>query len=126
MKIEDAPKYPELLKKAEAMINQHEAVMDTMMIKINGEFIGYQPELAQGHKKQYVEVKKERLEEVRKAFEQAEKFLKDNNIEMMICFVSLKKGGAVVMVSENAVKKYKTEVFNKLQEIEDKYNAKVS
>lgn len=126
MKIEDAPKYPELLKKAEAMINQHEAVMDTMMVKINGEFIGYQPELAQGHKKQYVEVKKERLEEVRKAFDQAEKFLQENNIEMMICFVSLKEGGAVVLVSDNAVKKYKTEVFDKLQEIEDKYNAKVS
>ena len=115
-------KYQELLKKAEAIINEHEAFMDTMLVQISGEFIGYQPKLAQGRKKKYAEVKKERLEEIHVAFETAEKFLKKNGVELMLCFVSLKEGGTAILISGDAAHKYRTEIFDKLQEMEKQYN----
>lgn len=38
MKIEDGPKISGITEKSRSLINQHDAVMDTMRFKINGEF----------------------------------------------------------------------------------------
>ena len=83
------------IKEAEGTINKHNCAVDTMLIAVGNNYYGYQP---------HPQPKK--------------------NIDLLVCFVALKDGGATVFVAQEAVNR-RPDVFNELKRMEE-HHAKIS
>ncbi|MBE6446517.1 MAG: hypothetical protein E7021_03855 [Alphaproteobacteria bacterium] len=111
------------IKKAADIINSHNGVVDTMLVAKGKDFYGYQP-YPQPKKEPASKVPKERMEELSHAFEEAQKALTKEKVELLVCFVSLKEGGVAVFVAQKAVDR-RLSVFEELKKMEE-HHAKIS
>jgi hypothetical protein len=111
------------IKEAAGTINEHNCAVDTMLIAVGEKYYGYQPQ-PQPKKKKYCQVADKRLEELSHTFNEVHDGLAKEDIELLVCFVALKDGGATVFVSQEAVNR-RLDVFNELKKMEEQY-AKIS
>ena len=111
------------IKEAAGTINKHNCAVDTMLIAVGNNFYGYQP-YPQPKKKKYCQVADKRLEELSHTFNEVHDALAKENIDLLVCFVALKDGGATVFVSQEAVNR-RLDVFNELKKMEEQH-AKIS
>ena len=111
------------IKEAAGTINKHNCAVDTMLIAVGEKYYGYQPQ-PQPKKKKYCQVADKRLEELSHTFNEVHDGLAKEDIELLVCFVALKDGGATVFVSQEAVNR-RLDVFNELKKMEEQH-AKIS
>ena len=111
------------IKKAAGILNAHKCAVDTMLVAVGDKYYGYQP-YPQPKKKALCEVPGKRLEELSHAFEEAHDTLTKENVELLVCFVSLEEGGASAFVAQEAVNR-RMEVFKELEKMEENH-AKIS
>ena len=111
------------VKKAAGTINEHNCAVDTMLIAVGEKYYGYQPQ-PQPKKKKYCQVADKRLEELSHTFNEVHDALAKEDIDLLVCFVALKDGGATVFVSQEAVNR-RLDVFNELKKMEEQH-AKIS
>lgn len=111
------------IKEAAGTINEHNCAVDTMLIAVGEKYYGYQPQ-PQPKKKKYCQVADKRLEELSHTFNEVHDGLAKEDIELLVCFVALKDGGATVFVSQEAVNR-RLDVFNELKKMEEQH-AKIS
>ncbi len=111
------------IKSAVEIINGHNCAVDTMLVAVNNEYYGYQP-YPQPEKKHANEVPDERLKELGQAFEEAEAALAKDNVELLVCFISLNEGSATIFVAQEAVNR-RLEIFKELKKMEE-HHAKIS
>ena len=111
------------IKAAAGTINEHNCAVDTMLIAVGEKYYGYQPQ-PQPKKKKYCQVADKRLEELSHTFNEVHDGLAKEDIELLVCFVALKDGGATVYVAQEAVNR-RLDVFNELKKMEEQH-AKIS
>ena len=111
------------IKEAAGTINEHNCAVDTMLIAVGEKYYGYQPQ-PQPKKKKYCQVADKRLEELSHTFNEVHDGLAKEDIELLVCFVALKDGGATVFVAQEAVNR-RLDVFNELKKMEEQH-AKIS
>ena len=119
----DDIQYQNKMKMAAEAINKHNCEVDTMLIAVGENYYGYQPK-PQPKKKKYCQVADKRLEELSHTFNEVHDALAKENIDLLVCFVALKDGGATVFVSQEAVNR-RLDVFNELKKMEEQH-AKIS
>lgn len=120
----EVPEYLQVkIKSAAGIINGHNCAVDTMLVAVNNEYYGYQP-YPQPEKKHANEVPNERLTELSKAFDEAQAALAKENVELLVCFVSLNEGSATIFVAQEAINR-RLEIFKELEKME-KHHAKIS
>ena len=118
------------IKTIASMFDQERAFIDTAIFRINGEFYGYQP-YEQKYKKKYESISNQRLDKIRELlvdFENklnAEKIdfenkLNAEKIDLLLCYVSVEEGGAIINFGSEAVK-MKDFVMQELQELEERH-----
>lgn len=111
------------IKTIASMFDKERAFVDTAIFRINGEFYGYQP-YEQKYKKKYESITEHRLEKIRKLLLEFEEKLKAEGIDLLLCYVSVEEGGAIINFGSEAVK-MKDFVMQELQELEERH-AKIS
>lgn len=111
------------IKEAAGTINKHNCAVDTMLIAVGNNYYGYQPP-PQPKKKKYCQVTDKRLEELSHTFNEIHDALAKENIDLLVCFVALKDGGATVFVAQEAVNR-RLDVFNELKKMKEQH-AKIS
>ena len=116
-------KYINKMKMIAETINKHNCAVDTMLIAVGNNYYKYQPQ-PQPKKKKYCQVADKRLEELSHTFNEVHDALAKENIDLLVCFVALKDGGATVFVSQEAVNR-RLDVFNELKKMEEQH-AKIS
>lgn len=94
-----------------------------MLIAVGNNYYGYQPH-PQPKKKKYCQVTDKRLEELSHTFNEVHDALAKENIDLLVCFVALKDGGATVFVAQEAINR-RLDVFNELKKMEEQH-AKIS
>ena len=107
------------IKTIATMFDKERAFIDTAVFRINGEFYGYQP-YEQKYKKKYESISEQRLNKIRSLLVEFEKKLKDEKIDLLLCYVSVEEGGAIINFGAEAVK-MKDFVMNELQELEKRH-----
>lgn len=107
------------IKTIASMFDKERAFIDTAVFRINGEFYGYQP-YEQKYKKKYDGLANQRLEKIRKLLLEFEKKLKADGIDLLLCYVSVEEGGAIINFGSEAVK-MKDFVMDELQELEKRH-----
>ena len=107
------------IKTIASMFDQERAFIDTAIFRINGEFFGYQP-YEQKYKKKYESISNQRLEKIRKLLLEFEEKLKAEGIDLLLCYVSVEEGGAIINFGAEAVK-MKDFVMQELQELEERH-----
>ena len=107
------------IKTIATMFDKERAFIDTAVFRINGEFYGYQP-YEQKYKKKYESISEQRLDKIRGLLVEFEKKLKDDKIDLLLCYVSVEEGGAIINFGAEAVK-MKDFVMNELQELEKRH-----
>ena len=107
------------IKTIASMFDQERAFIDTAIFRINGEFYGYQP-YEQKYKKKYESISNQRLEKIRKLLLEFEEKLKAEGIDLLLCYVSVEEGGAIINFGSEAVK-MKDFVMQELQELEERH-----
>lgn len=107
------------IKTIASMFDKERAFIDTAVFRINGEFFGYQP-YEQKYKKKYESISNQRLEKIRKLLLEFEKKLKAEGIDLLLCYVSVEEGGAIINFGAEAVK-MKDFVMDELQELEKRH-----
>ena len=107
------------IKTIATMFDKERAFIDTAVFRINGEFYGYQP-YEQKYKKKYESISEQRLDKIRSLLVEFEKKLKDEKIDLLLCYVSVEEGGAIINFGAEAVK-MKDFVMNELQELEKRH-----
>ena len=112
-------KYITKIKEIASMFDKEKAFVDTAVFRINGEFYGYQP-YEQKYKKKYESIPNSRLEKIRGLLLEFEENLKKDGIDLLLCYVSVEKGGAIINVGSEAVK-MKGFVMEELQELEKRH-----
>ena len=116
-------RYITKIKEIASIFDKEKAFVDTAVFRINGEFYGYQP-YEQKYKKKYESISNQRLEKIRKLLLEFEEKLKAEGIDLLLCYVSVEEGGAIINFSSEAVK-MKDFVMQELQELEERH-AKIS
>ena len=106
-----------------AAINSLNCVVHTMIFSIGKNDYGYQPHPGP-KKRKYCEIPKPRLTECGQIFHEAHDALKKEGIELLICLMSLKEGGVMTYVSEEAAKR-RLDIFKEIEKMEKCY-AKIS
>ena len=112
-------KYLSKIKTAAQLIDKEKAFIDTAIFRINGEFYGYQP-YEQKYKKKYESIANHRLEKIRELLLEFEKKLKADGIDLLLCYVSVEEGGAIINFGSEAIK-MKDFVMQELKELEEKH-----
>mgnify|MGYP001608959981 CR=1 FL=1 len=112
-------KYITKIKEIASMFDKEKAFVDTAVFKINGEFYGYQP-YEQKYKKKYESIPNSRLEKIRGLLLEFEENLKKDGIDLLLCYVSVEEGGAIINFGSEAVK-MKDFVMEELQELEKRH-----
>ena len=107
------------IKTIASMFDKERAFIDTAVFRINGEFLGYQP-YEQKYKKKYESISNQRLEKIRKLLLEFEEKLKAEGIDLLLCYVSVEEGGAIINFGSEAVK-MKDFVMDELQELEKRH-----
>ena len=107
------------IKTIASMFDKERAFIDTAVFRINGEFFGYQP-YEQKYKKKYESISNQRLEKIRKLLLEFEEKLKAEGIDLLLCYVSVEEGGAIINFGAEAVK-MKDFVMDELQELEKRH-----
>lgn len=111
--------YISKIKDATKIFYKEKAFIDTAIFRINGEFYGYQP-YEQKYKKKYESIANHRLEKIRELLLEFEKKLKADGIDLLLCYVSVEEGGAIINFGSEAVK-MKDFVMQELQELEERH-----
>ncbi len=107
------------IKTIASMFDKERAFIDTAVFRINGEFYGYQP-YEQKYKKKYESISEQRLDKIRGLLVDFEKKLNAEKIDLLLCYVSVEEGGAIINFGAEAVK-MKDFVMNELQELEKRH-----
>ena len=107
------------IKTIVSMFDKERAFVDTAIFRINGELYGYQP-YEQKYKKKYESITENRLEKIRKLLLEFEEKLKAEGIDLLLCYVSVEEGGAIINFGAEAVK-MKDFVMQELQELEERH-----
>ena len=107
------------IKTIATMFDKERAFIDTAVFRINGEFYGYQP-YEQKYKKKYESISEQRLDKIRSLLVEFEKKLKDEKIDLLLCYVSVEEGGAIINFGSEAIK-MKDFVMQELKELEEKH-----
>ena len=107
------------IKTIASMFDKERAFIDTAVFRINGEFFGYQP-YEQKYKKKYESISNQRLDKIRSLLVDFEKKLNAEKIDLLLCYVSVEEGGAIINFGAEAVK-MKDFVMEELQELEKKH-----
>ena len=107
------------IKRIASMFDKERAFIDTAVFRINGEFFGYQP-YEQKYKKKYESILNQRLEKIRKLLLEFEEKLNAEGIDLILCYVSVEEGGAIINFGAEAVK-MKDFVMDELQELEKRH-----
>ena len=116
-------KYLAKIKTAAQLIDKEKAFVDTAVFKINGDYYGYQT-FEQKYKKKYTTVAEDRLEKIRKRIIEFEEKLKADGIDLMVCFISMEEGGAIINIGQEGFKAREL-IMQELKELEERH-AKVS
>ncbi len=111
------------IKKAEGDLAKEGLLIDTLIVKVEKDFFGYQP-IKQPRVTKIVQISEERRKELKKVFNKACKYLEKNNIQILVCFAALKEGSATIYITELGVK-LKEQTQQQLQKMEA-HHAKVS
>ena len=114
----------EKVKKAVHILNEHQCVVDTMLVAVDNKYYGYQPYPQPPKKPISKKISKKRLKELNRAFDKAQKTLEKDHVELLVCFASLNEGGASVFVAQDAVDR-RLDVFKELEKMEEQH-AKIS
>ena len=101
------------------MFDHERAFIDTAIFRINGEFYGYQP-YEQKYKKKYESISNQRLDKIRELLVDFENKLNAEKIDLLLCYVSVEEGGAIINFGSEAVK-MKDFVMQELQELEERH-----
>ena len=109
-----------VVKKACEPINSLNAYVDTMVLKKGDEFFGFQPTESKSKKADHIKVADVRLKQLYDAFRETERQLNEAGITLLICFIGLNEGGAVIYASDDAVK-MKMDVMQELKNMERKH-----
>ncbi len=112
-------KYITKIKEIASMFDKEKAFVDTAVFRINGEFYGYQP-YEQKYKKKYESIPNSRLKKIRGLLLEFEENLKKDGIDLLLCYVSVEEGGAIINFGSEAVK-MKDFVMEELQELEKRH-----
>ncbi|MBR6663941.1 MAG: hypothetical protein IKL33_03845 [Alphaproteobacteria bacterium] len=107
------------IKTIASMFDQERAFIDTAIFRINGEFYGYQP-YEQKYKKKYESISNQRLDKIRELLVDFENKLNAEKIDLLLCYVSVEEGGAIINFGSEAVK-MKDFVMQELQELEERH-----
>lgn len=107
------------IKTIASMFDKERAFIGTAVFRINGEFFGYQP-YEQKYKKKYDGLANQRLEKIRKLLLEFEKKLKTDGIDLLLCYVSVEEGGAIINFGSEAIK-MKDFVMQELKELEERH-----
>ena len=107
------------IKTIASMFDKERTFIDTAVFRINGEFFGYQP-YEQKYKKKYERISNQRLEKIRKLLLEFEEKLKAEGIDLLLCYVSVEEGGAIINFGSETVK-MKDFVMQELQELEERH-----
>lgn len=107
------------IKTIASIFDKERAFVDTAIFRINGEFYGYQS-YEQKYKKKYDSITEHRLEKIRKLLLEFEEKLKAEGIDLLLCYVSVEEGGAIINFDSEAVK-MKDFVMHELQELEERH-----
>ena len=107
------------IKMIASMFDQERAFIDTAIFRINGEFYGYQP-YEQKYKKKYESISNQRLDKIRELLVDFENKLNAEKIDLLLCYVSVEEGGAIINFGSEAVK-MKDFVMQELQELEERH-----
>lgn len=107
------------IKTIASMFDQERAFIDTAIFRINGEFYGYQP-YEQKYKKKYESISNQRLDKIRELLVDFENKLNTEKIDLLLCYVSVEEGGAIINFGSEAVK-MKDFVMQELQELEERH-----
>lgn len=107
------------IKTIASIFDKERAFVDTAIFRINGEFYGYQS-YEQKYKKKYESITEHRLEKIRKLLLEFEEKLKAEVIDLLLCYVSVEEGGAIINFGSEAVK-MKDFVMQELQELEERH-----
>ncbi len=113
----------ELARTAAAIINQHNATVNTMLLKIKGKYYGFHPNIPP-QKKRLPKLSEERSQELMMAFQAAYEFLSAHGATLLVCFTNLNEGGGIVHLSEEGYAERET-AMAQLQKMEEPY-AKIS
>lgn len=112
-------KYITKIKEIASIFDKEKAFIDTAVFRINGEFYGYQP-YEQKYKKKYTAVSEDRLEKIRKRIIEFEEKLKADDINLMVCFISMEEGGAIINIGQEGFKEREL-IMQELKELEEKH-----
>ena len=107
------------IKTIASMFDKERAFIDTAIFRINGEFYGYQP-YEQKYKKKYESISNQRLDKIRELLVDFENKLNAEKIDLLLCYVSVEEGGAIINFGSEAVK-MKDFVMQELQELEERH-----
>jgi hypothetical protein len=109
-------KNQKIILKAEKILETYQMKIDTMIIKIEKEFYGYQT-VKQAKKRKNLRVSDDRKSQLSEGFHKANYFLRAQGIDVIVCFAVLSEGGATIFVSESALNS-RWDVMEKLHEME--------
>ena len=112
-------KYITKIKEIASMFDKEKAFIDTAVFRINGEFYGYQP-YEQKYKKKYESIPNSRLDKIRELLVDFEKNLNAEKIDLLLCYVSVEEGGAIINFGSEAIK-MKDFVMQELKELEERH-----
>ena len=107
------------IKTAAQLLDKEKAFVDTAVFKINGDYYGFQP-FEQKYKKKYTAVAEDRLEKIGERIIEFEDKLKADNINLMVCFISMEEGGAIINIGQEGFKEREL-IMKELQELEKKH-----
>lgn len=107
------------IKTAAQLLDKEKAFVDTAVFKINGDYYGFQP-FEQKYKKKYTAVAEDRLEKIRERIIEFEEKLKADNINLMVCFISMEEGGAIINIGQEGFKEREL-IMQELKELEEKH-----
>ena len=107
------------IKTAAQLLDKERAFVDTAVFKINGDYYGYQP-FEQKYKKKYESIPNSRLDKIRELLVDFEKKLNAEKIDLLLCYVSVEEGGAIINFGSEAIK-MKDFVMQELKELEEKH-----
>lgn len=112
-------RYITKIKEIASIFDKEKAFVDTAVFRINGEFYGYQP-YEQKYKKKYESIPNSRLDKIRELLVDFEEKLKADDINLMVCFISMEEGGAIINIGQEGFKEREL-IMKELQELEKKH-----
>ena len=76
--------------------------------------------MAKKYKKKYTAVAEDRLEKIGERIIEFEDKLKADNINLMVCFISMEEGGAIINIGQEGFKEREL-IMQELKELEEKH-----